>query len=406
MISRKIIIIVSVVCLLSILGVVSFALRQESHLSEKSCEPNGQGAVEVYFFYSDSCSVCAKTNIFLRDFQASYPQQVAVKKCSISEESAVEKLIEFYQEHKVPRESFGTVPAVFVGERNFIGFSDRVGQEIKTYVLQLAEEASTGIAVEQPQEEPQPKTVNIPILGEIEVAKYSLPAMAVVLGFFDGFNVCSLGALVLILGLVLVLKSRKRILIFGSIFILTTAIVYGLLIVLWYHIFALLTPYLKIMEILVGLLGMVGGIYFLKEFIKFKKQGPTCELQTGKGLMARFSEKMKTALQGQRSIVAIVVAILLFAAVITAAEFPCSAAVPLFFASTLADAQLPALSYLLYIALFILFYMIDEVVVFIIAVLTMTVRIASKRVVVWITLIEAIVLFLLGLYYLFGFLLF
>ena len=43
---------------------------------------------------------------------------------------------------------------------------------------------------------------NIPLIGEIDLAKYSLPAQAVVLGFFDGFNVYSLGALVLILGLV------------------------------------------------------------------------------------------------------------------------------------------------------------------------------------------------------------
>ncbi len=411
MVSNRTIFIFFVVCSLIVLGAISFALRQETASIEEPCEIIGNGSVEINFFHSETCSVCARTGIFLEGFQASQPEAVLIKKCSIAEEPVVKKLVEFYEQHKVPRSSFGTVPAIFIGDKYFVGFSDNIRKDIESYVLQLAKDAK-----EQPteqleelaeqSEESKPKVVNLPIIGEIESSKYSLPIMAIVLGFFDGFNICSLGALILILGLVLVLKSRKKILIFGSIFIVTTAVVYGLLIVLWYHIFTLLTPYLKAMEILVGLLGIAGGIYFLKDFIKFKRQGPTCDLQTGDGLISRFSERMKATLQSKRSITAIIVGILLFAVVITVAEFPCSAAVPLFFAGTLADAQLSTLSYLLYIALFILFYMIDEIIIFVIAVLTMTVKIASKRVVIWITLIEAIVLFLLGLYYLFGFLLF
>lgn len=415
MATNKTILIIFTICGLAILGFASFTLRQETRLPEEPCEIIGSGSVEINFFHSETCSVCAKTGIFLKGFQASDPEAVLIKKCSIAEEPVVKRLVEFYEKYEVPKSSFGTVPAIFIGERYFVGFSERVGEDIRSYVLQLAKDAKEQ-PTEQPTEQPKelaeqpeesgPKVVNLPIIGEIESSRYSLPFMAIVLGFFDGFNVCSLGALILILGLVLVLKSRKKILIFGSIFIITTAVIYGLLIVLWYHIFTLLTPYLKAMEILVGLLGIAGGIYFLKDFIKFKRQGPTCDLQTGQGLMSRFSEKMKRTLESKRSIIAVVVGILLFAVVITVAEFPCSAAVPLFFASTLADAQLSTLGYLSYIALFILFYMIDEIIIFVIAVLTMTVKIASKRVVIWITLIEAIVLFLLGLYYLFGFLLF
>jgi len=248
--------------------------------------------------------------------------------------------------------------------------------------------------------------VTIPILGEIDAKQYSLPVLAAVLGFFDGFNVCSLGALVLILALVLVLKDRRRIFLFGGAFVITTSLVYGLLIMLWYHLFVVLSPYLKIMEVLIGLLGIGGGVYFLKDFIRFKKQGPTCELETGKGIMQRFSSKMQKTLQGRGKIVAIMASILLFAAVITVAEFPCSAAVPLFFAGVLAGAGLSSGQYLLYIAIFVIFYMIDELVVFLIAASTMTIKLASKKFVTWITLVEAIVLFALGLYYLFGSLIF
>jgi len=103
-----------------------------------------------------------------------------------------------------------------------------------------------------------------------------LPILAVILGFFDGLNVCSLGALVLILGMVLALKSRKKILILGGIFILTTGIIYGILMILWHQLFLVLSPYLRKMEILIGALAILGGIHFLKEFLKFRKKGPVC----------------------------------------------------------------------------------------------------------------------------------
>jgi len=34
------------------------------------------------------------------------------------------------------------------------------------------------------------------------------------------------------------------------------------------------------MEIVIGILTVLGGTYFLKEFIRFRKQGPTCEIGT------------------------------------------------------------------------------------------------------------------------------
>ena len=227
-----------------------------------------------------------------------------------------------------------------------------------------------------------------------------------VLGVLDGFNVCSLGALVLILGLVLALRSRKKVLIFGGLFILTTAIVYGFLIVLWYQIFSFLVPYIRIMEILIGILGIGGGIYFLKEFIKFRKQGPTCEIKGRKQMMSKFSSKFQKSLQESGNILLLSGLVLLFAGIVTIVEFPCSAALPVIFAGVLAQSGLPAFSYLLYIAFYLLFYMLDEIIVFLIAFFTMKIWLASSRITTWIILVQAIILFGLGAYYLFGFYLF
>jgi len=175
---------------------------------------------------------------------------------------------------------------------------------------------------------------------------------------------------------------------------------------LWFQLFTILAPYLKIMQILIGLLGIGGGVYFFKEFLKFKKYGPTCEIQKSNGLMARFTEKMKKRLDKESGALLLVLTILLFAAIITIVEFPCSAAVPVIFAGILSQAGLPGWQYLSYIALFILFYMLDEIIIFLIAFFTLNLKITSNKFTTWIALVEAIVLFALGLYYLFGSLIF
>src|SRR6056297_3651785 len=95
----------------------------------------------------------------------------------------------------------------------------------------------------------------------------------------------------LILSLVLSLRSRTKIVLYGGTYLLVAAVVYGVLIVLWYNLCQVLSQYLRAMEILIGVLGIGGGVYFLKEFIRFKREGaPTCD--TAEGVTSTFSEKV------------------------------------------------------------------------------------------------------------------
>ncbi len=365
--------------------------------------------IEINFFYSRTCSHCAKEKKFLETLEEKY-SEIKVNKLLVSGKENIDLLKKLYQDYNVPSEAYGLIPITFISEKYFLGFDEKIGQEIENCILKLIREDS-----QEPCEQGEKpgegtltlvdlnEKVNLPIIGEIDIEKYSLPTLAILLGALDGFNVCSLGALVLILGLVLALRSRKKTLIFGGLFILTTAIVYGLLILLWYKIFSFLGSYLRIMEILIGLLGIGGGIYFLRQFIKFKKYGPMCEVGLGKGIMSKFSAKLQKTLKESGNVFLLIGAIILFASIITIMEFPCSAAVPVIFAGVLSEASLSTFSYLFYIALFVLFYMLDEIIVFLIALFAMKVWFASNKAMIWIILTESIILFLLGFYYLFGF---
>ena len=353
---------------------------------------------EMSFFFSQTCPHCVKESVFLDELEKKYPD-IVIKRYLISVKSNVDLLLEYYREYNVASEFHGMVPVTFVNGKYFVGFNEEKKVEIEECIL-ISEQCDLEDSLGGEEIE---RKVSLPILGEIDMDDYSLPVLAVVLGALDGFNVCSLGVLILILGLVLALKSRKKVLIFGGLFIITASIVYGLLIVLWYQIFSFFIPYLKVMEIIIGLLAIGGGAYFFSQFIKYRKYGPTCDIASGKNIISKFSSRFKKSIQESGNMFLLITSVLLFAVIITIVEFPCSAAVPVIFAGVLANANLSTFSYLFYIALFILFYMLDEIIVFLIAFFTMTVWLSSSKTIIWITLIEAIILFALGFYYLLGF---
>jgi len=363
-----------------------------SLLSENFCFASER--VEINFFYSDRCPHCAAEKIFLKELETKYPQ-IEINYYLAIDPASIEAFNELCKKYVEAEKYLGLVPLTFIGDDFFPGFDDEnnIGLNIENAIRKQLKYPLLGKGRGK---------IKIPILGEIYLEYYSLPLQTIILGFFDGFNVCSLGALVLILGLVLALRSRFKIFLFGGIFILITAVIYGILIFLWYQLFNLLASYMKTMQILIGLLGVGGGIYFLREFLKFRKKGPTCEMVSG-GLISNLSSKMQELMKNPRSTILIITSIIGFAAVITIVEFPCSAVVPVLFAGILANSGISGLEYLLYIALFVFFYMLDEILIFLVACFTLNIWFASPKFVTWLTLAEAIMFFVLGFYYLIGF---
>jgi len=139
---------------------------------------------------------------FLNELENKYPDiKINHYLSSTSEERKL--LIDLARKHNADK-YIGLVPLTFIGEDFFAGFdnAENIGKKIENSIKrQLGD-------VEKPEEEDN--KLKLPIIGKIDLSKHSLFAQAIILGFFDGFNVCSLGALILILGLVLVLRSRSK----------------------------------------------------------------------------------------------------------------------------------------------------------------------------------------------------
>ena len=153
------------------------------------------------------------------------------------------------------------------------------------------------------------------------------------------------------------------------------------------------------MELVIGVLAVMAGIYFFREFLKFRKNNAACEFG---GISQKLSNKLQKIFASQKGILALIGAVFAFAAIITIVEFPCSAALPVLFAGVLTEANLPSTVMLAYIGLFLFFYMLDEIIVFVICFTTMRIWVVSPKFITWLNLFAAILLLLLGAYYIFG----
>ncbi|MDD5621097.1 MAG: hypothetical protein PHS27_00660 [Candidatus Pacebacteria bacterium] len=369
--------------LLSILAIVFFFGFFTQALGVKN--------VVINFFGQPGCPHCKAEEEFLEEIKIKYPQ-IQINEYSALSQENIKKWEGLCLQYNIEK-CLGVVPVTFVNDKFFLGFDNKegIGKNIENAIRE-----ELGLSTLDSSE-----GIYLPIIGRVDFSNFSLPALSVILGFFDGFNVCSLGALVLILSMVLALKSRKRVLIFGTTFILTTAAIYGILIFLWYKVFSVFEKHLGALQLLIGLVSLFGAMYFFKQFLKFKKQGPACSMQN-QGISAKLSKRVSNSFDKSLNILTLVGIVLLFAFAITIVEFPCSATIPMAFAGTLANASLSAGMHFLYILIYIVFYLFDELLVFLIAVFTMKIWLASSRFIIWSALATSIILLLMSGYYILG----
>jgi thiol-disulfide isomerase/thioredoxin len=344
--------------------------------------------VVVHYFEDRLCPVCKKQKEFMLSIQDDYPE-MELKIYSISE---TDKLHEIAKEYGVT--DYGIMsPTTFIGE-NFFQFRDFTSTH-----EQMILDALEGEIVEH-----DCCIETIPIFDvEIDIRGFSLFAITAILGSLDGFNVCSLGALILILSIVIKMNSRKKTFLYGGLFIFASAVIYGILVFTWGRLFETLVGQLEFLRTIVGIAALIGGIYFMRDFFKFLKYGPACESGSVKMKNDATNRVLKAFNDPTTGTIFLITSIIFFAAVITMVELPCSVGLPIAFTGVLAENALPIGTYTFYVVLYLFFYMLIELIVFTGAVLTKKLWFAGSKLITGVTLIGALVLFYLAYYYLISF---
>jgi len=243
-------------------------------------------------------------------------------------------------------------------------------------------------------EEEEEEVFNAPVFGDFNARSISLPLLAMVVGAIDGFNPCALWILAFLITMLFNIPDKRKRWILGLAFILTSGVVYFFLMVAWLNLAVFLTQ-ITIIRMLISIFAIAFGMYSIYKFIKSLDEAVGCDVTTNKQ-RNKIAERLKNIV-GQKSFPLAVLGIILLSASVNLLEALCSVGLPLMFTQVLALNELSRIQYGLYLGLYILFFMLNELLIFSIAMKTMSIKAISNRYTKYANLIGGVIMVLLGL---------
>jgi len=370
---------------LVIVGVV-FAI-----VDEPAVEPCPDGSYPVHFFHVTGCPGCAEQKEFNPGLEARHPE-ICIVSYDALREREYRLLLDMLEERGIDETPL--FPVTIFENQVFMGWvsAETTGRAIEEALVQCLDGECPPPTGREPED-----GIDLPLFGRIVFSEHSLAALAVILGLVDGFNPCALWVLLYLISLVATLKDKRRIwLIVGS-FVLASGVLYFLLMTAWLNLFLLIGFFRPVM-VIIGLVALGGGILQLRDFIKTRGE-VVCQV-TGEESRAKTMARMERIVASPIS-VATILGIIALAFVVNSIEFVCSAAIPMVFTQVLTLADLTTFQYYGYILLYVLFFMLDNIIIFGSAAIAMTSNLGVKYA-KYARPIGAIILMLLGVLLLFA----
>ena len=185
-----------------------------------------------------------------------------------------------------------------------------------------------------------------------------LPVFTFIIAIIDGFNPCTMWVLTFLLVLLIsVSNSRKRIFAVGYTFVAVVFIIYFLFMAAWLNVF-LFIGYFDIIRYIIAFVALGAGIINCKEMFWFRK-GITLMIQEQhKPLVVRKIESMKDIIR-KGSMPALIVSSVVLAAFASFVELPCTAGWPLIYTNILAQKGFEnTLGYYTYLLFYNMIYII------------------------------------------------
>ena len=387
--------------------------------------------INAYLFYGEGCPHCAKEQAFFETILDKYPTlKVNTFEIYYNQEN-VALLQKIAETLKIQT---GSVPFLILGDKTFIGYSatisptqieDRikecliikcpdsiakiVGIDIneKEIVKEIKidnskinnnivpENNEIEIVIDKEKEVSQSdileKTINIPFLGTFSIKNFSLPLLTIVIAFLDGFNPCAMWVLLFLVSLLFGIENKKRLWIFGLVFLFSSAVVYFLFMTAWLNLFMFL-GFIAFIRIIIGIIALVSAYFNLKEYITNPTGG--CKV-TGGGKRQRIFEKLKQIIQ-QKNLVIAIIGLVLLAFAVNLVELVCSLGLPAVYTQVLSFSYLSTWEYYMYLVFYVLIFILPAFFVFAISATTLQLTGISTKYGRFIHLISGIIMLIIG----------
>lgn len=236
--------------------------------------------------------------------------------------------------------------------------------------------------------------VNIPIINKtVDLTNYSLLTMSIILGTIDGFNPCAMWVLVLFLTALIAVGNKVKMFRVAGLFIFAEAAMYFFILNAWIYAWDFVgldkwvTP-------LVGIVGIVGGIFFIRNYLK---KGDTLECEvTDFEQRAKISKKIKDIANKPFTLLT-ALAIIGLALSVNVIEFACSVGIPQTYTKILQINEVPFWTRQFYTFIYIIGYMIDDIIVFGFALMSVNKLQLTTKYSKWVNLFGGILMIILGL---------
>jgi len=361
-------------------GVVLFNFFSPFAVSEAKTTPIESAVVteeaQIYVFGRDSCGFCKEEFAFLEDAGLPFVY------LNLTEDEEAARLYDAVTaKHSITK----VTPVTVIGERVIVGFNGKntTGKQI-TEALALAQNSPiktveqhilsapvqsvevgagcTGITCDTGTSQ---FVFELPFVGIVDLRSFSLFSLSLLLGVIDGFNPCAMWVLITFLVLLSQAGSKKKMIFLATIFMLAEAIMYNLILNVWYKTWDFVSLD-EIVTPLVGFLAVGGALFFLWRWHKNKDAQLVCDI-TNLDSQSRTISKLKQVIDSPITVTSIF-AILIIAFSVNIIEFACSIGIPQAYTKILELNDLVFIERQWYLLVFTLGYMFDDLVVFALAI--------------------------------------
>jgi len=343
----------------------------------KANDPN---TVNLYFFRGQGCPHCADEEKFLEGMKSKYPE-LQVKDYEVWYNKDNQKILEKVAE-KLNKNVSG-VPFTVIADQSFIGFSEeRTAPLIESAIAESVKNPKPDVLadlISKPEKKAEESSENslptassndlvkVPFWGNISASSLSLPVLTLVVGFLDGFNPCAMWILLFLISMLIGMKNKRRMWVLGSAFIFFSALSYFVFMAAWLNLILFIGVVLWV-RLVIGLLALAGGGYNIKEYFASKKKGG-CSVADDRKREQMFSKVTKVVHQKAFWLALIGIAAVAFS--VNLFELLCSAGLPAVYTQVLAMNNLPHWQYYLYLILYVFIFMLDDLIIFVIAMVTL-----------------------------------
>ena len=364
--------------------------------------------LDIHLFYSKTCPHCKDERSYLDEFLKDR-KNIKLHLYEITENKENREFLKKVQ--KIIDEESNYVPYTVIGNKYYEGFNNntklKIENTIKAYeddydnYVNVVGDIKSGKITEknykkiiEGKEVKVSNNVRIPLLGEVNPKKVSLPLIAIIIGLVDGFNPCAMWVLVFLISVLFNMKDKRRMWILGLTFLFTSAFVYFLFMIAWLNIVVSISG-IRWIQILIALVALIGAFVNFRSYYMERKKDAGCVVVDDNKRKKIFSKIKKFTTE--KSFILAILGVITLAVSVNLVELACSAGLPLLFTQILALNNLSEVESTIYILVYIFFFLIDDLVVFMIAMLTLKITGITTKYTKYTHLIGGIIMFLIGL---------